>query len=92
MLECSRHFRISYPHGANCDRIGQRNPAQVLQPLHSTSSQSSPPFRHCAIVGDTCAGSPQRSILIDLLIDLPAAWNQPHHMVLESLVLCAWRR
>jgi len=44
MLECSSHFRISYPRGANCDRIGQRNPAQVLPPLHSTSSQSSPPF------------------------------------------------
>ena len=30
----------------------------VLQRLHSTSSQPSPPLRHWPIVGDGCAGPP----------------------------------
>jgi len=56
MPECSRYFRIFYPSGTNFARIGQRNLAPVLQRLHSTSSQPSPPF-NCVIVGDACAGS-----------------------------------
>src|SRR5713101_4537392 len=39
--------------------------AGVLQRLHSTSSQPSPPLRHCPIVGDGCAGPPYPSMRID---------------------------
>jgi hypothetical protein len=40
--------------------------ARVLQRLHSTSSQPRPPLRHCAMVGDGCAGPPWPSIWIVL--------------------------
>src|SRR5258707_12420640 len=39
--------------------------ARGSQRLHITSSQPYPPLRHCAIVGDGCAGPPYPSILID---------------------------
>src|SRR5689334_14014396 len=39
--------------------------ARILQRLHSTSSQPSPPLRHCAMVGDGCAGPPYPSMRID---------------------------
>jgi hypothetical protein len=39
--------------------------ARVLQRLHSTSSQPSSPLRHCAIVGDGCAGPQYPSIRFD---------------------------
>ena len=40
--------------------------ARVLQRLHSTSSQASPPLRHCPIVGDGCAGPPCGSTKLPL--------------------------
>jgi hypothetical protein len=39
--------------------------ARVLQLTHSTSSQPSPPLRHCSIVGAGCAGPPYPSIRTD---------------------------
>jgi hypothetical protein len=33
MLECSKHFRVFYPCGTSCARIGQQNPARVLERL-----------------------------------------------------------
>src|SRR5664280_1046892 len=39
--------------------------ARVSQRWHITSSQPYPPLRHCAIVGDGCAGPPKPSICSD---------------------------
>src|SRR5258707_14513026 len=39
--------------------------SRVLQRLHLTSRQRTPPLGHCPIVGDGCAGPPKPSMRID---------------------------
>ena len=49
-------FQIGVSRGRRMASSGRL--ARVLQRLHSTSSQPKPPWRHCAIVGEGCAGPP----------------------------------
>jgi hypothetical protein len=49
-------FQIGVSRGRRMASSGRL--ALVLHRLHSTSSQPSPPLRHCAIVGDGYDGPP----------------------------------
>ena len=62
---------------------------RVLQRLHSTSSQPSPPLRHCAIVGDGCAGPPKPSMRIDHATASARSASRIAH-VAASRALSAW--
>jgi hypothetical protein len=62
-LSAASSFQIGVSRGRRIASSGRL--ARVSQRWHITSSQPYPPLRHCAMVGDGCAGPPKPSICSD---------------------------